>query len=143
MKAWSWMVLAVVAPALPMLVDVPDAFVSLAGGLGRDPEGTAVRQLSAAVAVPDPLTQWFTRVTSSGLPILAPAVAFLVPGRYRRRALLTAGIVLGLLALAAVAVTQTARTGDAIEAGLLAACYAGSIAAAVRAYRLTAAEATA
>jgi len=127
------MVLAVIAPALPTLLDVPAAFVALAHDAGHD---AMARTSAVAVAVPDPLTQWFTRVTSSGLPVLAPAVAFLVPARYRRRALLAAGAVLGLLVLAAVAVTRTAGAGDAVEAGVLAVCYAGSIAAAVRAYRL-------
>lgn len=141
MKAWPWMIVAVVAPALPMLLEVPEAFVSLAGDLGGDPETTGAQQAGAvAMTVPDPLTQWFTRVISSGLPIVAPAVAFLVPDRHRRRALLIAGVVLGVLALAAIAVTQTARTGDAFLAGVLAVAYAGSIAAAARAYRITAAE---
>lgn len=147
--AWWWMVVAVLAPAAPTLLDVPYAFVSLVDGLGstaRDAGNTAAPQFSAevstavAVRVPDPLTQWFTRVTASGLPIVAPAVAFLVPRRFRRPALITAGIVLGVLVFAAIAVTQTAQTGDAVRAGVLGACYAGSIAAMVRAYRLTVAE---
>lgn len=138
-KPWLWMIIAVVAPALPLLLDVPWALVSLSDSPTRA-GATTWTSTAVTLAVPDPLTQLFDRVTSSGLPILVPAVAFLVPVRYRRRALLAAGAVLGVLIAVALAVTQTAGTGDAVEAGVLAACYAGSIAASVRAYRLTAAE---
>ena len=141
-KPWLWMIVAVVAPALPPLLDIPGALVSLADAPART-DTAAWASTSVALTVPDPLIQVFDRVTSSGLPILAPAVAFLVPERHRRRALLAAGAVLGVLIAAALAVTQTAGPGKAVEAGVRAACYAGSIAAAVRAYRLAAAKAPA
>jgi len=133
-KAWHWMIVAVVAPALPMLLDVPYALVSLTDTM--EPAGTWTRTV-VGVSVPDPLSQVFSRVTSSGLPIVAPAVAFLMPARYRGGALIAAGAVLGVLIAVALGVTQVAQTGDAVRAGILAACYAGSIAAAVRAHRLT------
>jgi hypothetical protein len=134
---WPWAVLAVVAPGLPLLIDVPPAFASLAHDLATA-DGPVVRQgaVAVAVSVPAPFTSWFTRLTGSGLAIVVPAVAFLVPAERRRAALIAAGAVLAVLALAAVYVSTTAAFGSAVRAGTLAICYAVAIAAAVRAYRL-------
>jgi hypothetical protein len=130
-------VLAVVAPVLPLLVDVPSAFTSLAHELSISHEPTLAARTGAwAVSMPAPFTTWFTRITDSGLAVVAPAVAFLVPASHRRTALLTAGAVLAVLALAAAYVSTTAASGTAMRAGMLAVCYAVAIAAAVRAYRL-------
>jgi hypothetical protein len=129
-------VLAVVAPGLPLLVDVPSAFTSLAHDLAAA-NGPVVGQSTAvAVSVPAPFTGWFTRVTGSGLAVVAPAVAFLVPAGRRRAGVLAACAVLAVLALAAAYVSTTAAAATAVRAGTLAVCYAGAIAAAVRAYRL-------
>lgn len=126
-----WRLLAVLAPALPMLVTMPTAVFDPLAALGvsspephvasshATPGGTAV-----AGRVPGPDEQWLTGLAHSGLPVLVPALALLVPTRFRHRTVPIAAVALGAAAgMAWLIFSSAGPAGVAVQACLAGLCY--------------------
>lgn len=140
-----WRLLAVLAPALPMLLATSPAVFDPLAALGVGPPEQHAGFIHAApggtafaARVPGPGEQWLTGLAHSGLPVLIPALALLAPARFRHRTVPLAAVALGAAAGMAWLVFSSAGPGSvAVRACLAGLCYLAAVVALILVTRRT------